>query len=108
LLLHSPEGVMADLEGLIHFFGCETKNDIVPLLGRFKEEHNAKQQILLSKGVTGGSGINVRLWIERVLAVHRSLLRTKGPAFINSEGDQSTTSDMTDLFSESMITIYNC
>ena len=96
---------MADLEGLIHYFGREKENVIVPLLGRFKGEHHAKQHLLLSKGVTG-SGIKVRLWIERILAVQRQLKRTKGPAFVNSEGEQSTTSDMNDLFVESLIDIF--
>jgi hypothetical protein len=70
LSLRSPEGLMTDLEGLIHYFDRKEENIIVPLLGRFKGEHHAKQHLLLSKGVTS-SGINVRLWIERiVLAVH--------------------------------------
>jgi hypothetical protein len=96
---------MADLEGLIHFFNREEENVIVPLLGRFKGEHHAKQHLLLSKGITG-SGIRVRLWVERILAVHRSLNRVNGPAFVNSEGEQSTTSDMNELFIESLIGIY--
>ena len=62
--------------------------------------------LLLSKGVTK-SGINVRLWVERILAVHRSLLRSKGPAFVNEKGEQSTTSDMNDLFIELLISIYD-
>jgi hypothetical protein len=106
LSLRSPEGLMTDLEGLILFFAREKVNVIVPLLGRFKGEHHAKQHLLLSKAVTG-SGINVRLWVERILAVHRSLRRIKGPAFINNEGEQSTTSDMNELFVESLISIYD-
>jgi hypothetical protein len=106
LSLRSPEGLMLDLEGLIHFFGKEEENVIVPLLGRFKGEHHAKQHLLLSKGITG-SGIRVRLWVERILAVHRSLNRVNGPAFVNSEGEQSSTSDMNDVFIESLIRIYD-
>jgi hypothetical protein len=70
---------------------------VIPLLGRFKGEHHAKQHLLLCKGVTS-SGLRVRLWVERILAVHRGLQRTTGPAFVNSEGEQSTTSEMNELF----------
>lgn len=106
LSLRSPEGLMADLEGLIHFLGREEENVIVPLLGRFKGEHHAKQHLLLSKGTTS-SGIKVRLWVERILAVHRSLNRVNGPAFVNSEGEQSTTGEMNELFIESLTDIYD-
>lgn len=106
LSLRSPEGLMADLEGLIHYFNREKENVLVPLLGRFKGEHHAKQHLLLSRGVTG-SGIQVRLWMERVLSVHRALRRVSGPAFVNSEGNQSTTSEMNDLFIELLVEIYD-
>lgn len=106
LSLQSPEGLMTDLEGLIHYFHCERINVIVPLLGRFKGEHHSKQHLLLSKGVTG-SGIQVRLWMQRVIAVHKSRQRISGPAFVNSEGFQSSTSEMNDLFLEALVEIYN-
>ena len=106
LSLRIPEGLMADLEGLLHFFDREPENVIVPLLGRFKGEHHSKQHLLLSKGTTG-SGIQVRLWIQRVLAVHRSCQRNVGPAFVNAEGLQSSTSEMNELFLEALSGIYN-
>lgn len=105
LSLRSPEGLMADLEGLVHYFTRETENVIIPLLGRFKGEHHAKQHLLLSKGVTG-SGIRIRLWMQRVIAVHRSYRRVAGPAFVNSTGQQSTTSEMNELFLEALIEIH--
>ena len=106
LSLRSPEGLMADVEGLIQFFPRESENVVVPLLGRFKGEHHVKQHLLLSKGVTG-SGIKVRLWIERVLAVHRELQRTSGPAFVNRLGVQSSTSEMNEIFLEILVDIYD-
>jgi hypothetical protein len=105
LSLRSPEGLMADLEGLLYYVTRETENVIIPLLGRFKGEHHAKQHLLLSKGVTG-SGIRVRLWMQRLIAVHRSQNRVSGPAFVNSSGQQSSTSEMNELFLEAMIEIY--
>jgi hypothetical protein len=106
LSLRSPEGLMADVEGMIRFFHRDPENVIVPLLGRFKGEHHAKQHLLLSKGVTG-SGIRVRLWVERVLAVHRELGRTAGPAFVNAVGTQSSTFEMNELFLELLVELYD-
>ena len=105
LSLRSPEGLMADLEGLVHYFSRETENVIIPLLGRFKGEHHAKQHLLLSKGVTG-SGIKARLWMHRVISVHRSHQRVSGPAFVNNAGQQSSTAEMNDLFLEALVEIY--
>jgi hypothetical protein len=106
LSLRSPEGLMADLEGLLYYFGREEENVIIPLLGRFKGEHHSKQHLLLSIGTTG-SGIRVRLWVQRILAVHRSLLRVSGPAFVNDEGHQSSTSEMNEVFIEVLTEIYD-
>jgi hypothetical protein len=53
LSLRSPEGLMADLEGMIRFFDHESDEVVVPLLGRFKGEHHVKQHLLTSCAVTG-------------------------------------------------------
>ena len=86
LSLRSPEGLMADLEGLIKFHDEGEEEVIVPLLGRFKGEHHAKQHLLSSRAVTG-SGIRAKQWIRRVLAdrrvqgqllsIHRDINRTR-------------------------------
>jgi hypothetical protein len=106
LSLRSPEGLMADLEGLLQFYDQGSNNIVVPLLGKVKGEHHVRQHLLLSKGVTG-SGIQVKLWIERVIMVHRILCRTTGPAFVNHQGQQSTTSEMNELFLEVLTDIYD-
>lgn len=72
------------------------ENVIVPLVGRFKGKHCTKQHVLLSKGITS-SGIKVRLWVERILAVRWSLNRVNGPAFVNGNVEQSTTAGMNEL-----------
>ena len=106
LSLRSPEGLMADLEGLIQFQDQGTEKVVIPLLGRFKGEHHAKQHLLLSKSTTG-SGIQVGRWIQRVIRVHAAVGRTAGPAFVNERGLQSSTSDMNDLFLELLVQIYD-
>jgi hypothetical protein len=105
LSLRSPEGLMADLEGLLHHYDPESNEVIVPLLGRFKGEHHAKQHLLISCATTG-SGIRVKIWIARAIAVHKACGRSVGPVFVNSKGYQSTTSDMNDLFLDVLVDIH--
>jgi hypothetical protein len=105
LSLRSPEGLMADLEGLLRFHVPTSDEVVVPLLGRFKGEHHAKQHLLISCATTG-SGIQVGLWLSRVVAVHRSKGRSTGPAFVDSTGHQSSTADMNSLFLEVLTDIY--
>ncbi|KAI2491132.1 hypothetical protein MHU86_23418 [Fragilaria crotonensis] len=105
LSLRSPEGLMADLEGLLQFHDSDSDEVIVPLLGRFKGEHHAKQHLLISCAITG-SGIRIKLWISRLIAVHNACGRSSGPAFVNKRGYQSTTSDMNDLFLEVLNEIF--
>ena len=105
LSLRSPEGLMADLEGLLKYHDVSSEEVVVPLLGRFKGEHHAKQHLLISCATTG-SGIRVKLWLSRVIAVHNACGRSSGPAFVNSHGFQSTTSDMNELFLDVLTDIY--
>ena len=105
LSLRSPEGLMADLEGLIRFQDDASPDVVVPLLGRFKGEHHGKQHLLTSKGITG-SGIRVKVWLKRVLAVHQIYGRTSGPAFVNEDGYQTSTSEMNDAFLKLLGEIY--
>jgi hypothetical protein len=105
LSLRSPEGLMADLEGLKKYFEKEGSEVVVPLLGRFKGEHHSKQHLLISCAVTG-SGIRIKKWIELTLAVHAIAGRSDGPAFVNEKGGQSTTADMNEAFLELICEIY--
>lgn len=105
LSLRSPEGLMVDLEGLVQFYDKNSENIVIPLLGRVKGEHHVRQHLLLSKGITG-SGIRVKLWMERVLTVHKILRRSVGPAFVNHEGLQSSTAEMNDLFLEVLVDVH--
>jgi hypothetical protein len=97
--------LMADLEGLIRFHDDGEAEVVIPLLGRFKGEHHAKQHLLTSTGVTG-SGIKVRVWVKRILAVHRVHGRTSGPAFVNADGYQTSTSEMNYLFLQLLVEVF--
>ena len=96
---------MADLEGLLRFHDPDSEEVVVPLLGRFKGEHHAKQHLLISCATTG-SGIKVKLWLNRVMAVHSARKRSSGPAFVDATGYQSSTADMNVLFLEVLTEIY--
>jgi hypothetical protein len=97
LSLRSPEGLMANLKGLIQYHVDPSEEVVIPLLGRFKGEHHVKQHLLMSCGHTG-SGIRVKQWVRRMLAVHRASNRSSGPVFVNHDGYQSSTSEMNELF----------
>lgn len=105
LSLRSPEGLMADLEGLLKYHNAASDEVVVPLLGRFKGEHHAKQHLLISCAITG-SGIQVGLWMSRVIAVHKAKGRSTGPAFVDINGYQSSTADMNSSFLEVLSDVY--
>jgi hypothetical protein len=105
LSFRSPEGLMADLKGLLKHRDPESDKVVVPLLGRFNGEHHAKQHLLISCATTG-SGIRVKLWLDRVIAVHTSRRRSSGPAFEDGAGYQSSTADMNALFLEVLSDVY--
>ena len=97
---------MLDLEGLLqHNDPTNLDEVIVPLLGRFKGEHHAKQHLMISVATTG-SGTPVKLWLDRVLAVHAACGRSSGPAFVDEKGFQLSTADMNVLFLDVITDIY--
>ena len=97
---------MADLEGLIDHHDDACNEVVIPLLGRFKGEHHAKQHLLMSRGITG-SGIQVKQWVRRMLVVHRAAGRISGPLFVNDYGYQLTTSEMNEAFLDLLGEIYD-
>jgi hypothetical protein len=105
LSLRSTEGLLADLDGMIEHFDEDRGNIVIPLLGRFKGEDHSSQHLMPCVEVTD-SGIHVKAWIRRALAVHRSLGRRSGPMFINDQGNQSTTGEMNALLLECLSDIH--
>ena len=66
---------------------------IIPLLGRFKGETCEEYHLSMSVPVTK-SGLNPRLWLERVVGVLSGEKRIDGPAFYNRDGSSMKISDM--------------
>jgi hypothetical protein len=97
--LRGPEGLLLDLGGLRKNFvkGRDNNYVIVALLGEVKGEHGERQHLLPTASVTQ-SGINIRGWIHRVLAVNQAFGRVSGPAFCDDSGVVLKSSDMDEIF----------
>ncbi len=104
--LRSPEGLLADLEGLIEHYDENRAYVIIPLLGKVKGEHHTRQHLMPYVPMTD-SGIHVKLWIGRLIAVHQPLARTRGPLFLNASENQATTADINDPLLEILAELYD-
>ena len=105
LSLRSSEGLLADLAGMIEHLQDGRPNLVIPLLGKFKGEDHSSQHLMPCVNVTD-SGIQVKTWLYRVVAIHRAAGRTKGPMFLNNNGVQYSTSEMNVLFLECLTEIF--
>jgi hypothetical protein len=84
------EVFLVDLRGLKKYHkdlseSGELNHIIVPLLGRFKGEDNARYHLAPLASVTN-SGLRVKLWVERLLEVRMREGRFQGPAFCDRQG----------------------
>ena len=91
LTLRGSEGLLTDPEGMEEHFASRDEWVVVPLIGKFKGEHHTKQHLMTCVNVTD-SGIRVRLWGAKVL--DRSQGRSRGPAFLNQKGLQSSSKEL--------------
>ena len=73
----------------------------LPLLGMFKGEKGEQKHVMVMVNESK-SGLNFRLWIERLVLVLRAEGKDKevGPAFSNEKGDMITSGQMNDHFQE--------
>ena len=102
----SPDGLhLCDLEGVLDHFDTSLDYVIIPLLGQGKGKHHSRQHLLPCVDKTD-SGIKVKVWMQRDIAVHSITGRMRGPLFVNAEGAQSTTAELSDLFQELLIKMF--
>ena len=66
---------------------------MIPLLGRFKGETGERYHLTPLAAETK-SGIQVKYWIQLLLAMHEKLGRSKGFAFCAKNGECMTSKDM--------------
>ena len=100
--LRGYEGFWVDAERLCKHIDCG-KHDprqghiAVPLLGRFKAEGGDRMHVFPIVNVTQ-SGIAVRLWVERLVALLKEEGKVDCPAFCDEEGYQLYASVIEEIF----------
>ena len=96
--LRGPEGLLVDLGGLRKNLvkGLDKQYVIVALLGQVKGEHGEREHLLPTASVTR-SGINVRGWVERLIAVNQTCGRETGPGFCDDNGVVLKSRDMNEI-----------
>lgn len=90
----SGEVFHTDLYGLLkyHSMGLEEGGQpyvMIPLLGRFKNEDGERYH-LAPLAFEIASGINIGVWVDRLVAVKKAHLHHKGPAFSDKQGRRLT------------------
>jgi len=104
--LRGPEGLLLDLEGLDEMVNPLAQTHlIIPLLGQVKGEHHARAHLLPCVFITS-SGIQVQLWLQRLVQLRTREGRKKGPAICDAEGMQLPTRVLNALFVECLCEIF--
>ena len=100
-LLRGPEGLLVDLAGLRKNLvkGQDEGYVIIALLGQVKGEHGEREHLLPTASETR-SGIKVRRWVQRLIAVNQVRGRVAGPAFCDEEGVVLRSRDMNEVLHE--------
>jgi hypothetical protein len=98
------EAFMVDLRGLIKHqqdLLRMAKHDhvVIPLLGRFKGEMNSRYHLIPLASSTQ-SGLQVKLWVERLIEVRRQAGRVSGPAFCDKSGQPIQSTVYQEAFAE--------
>ena len=79
---------------------------IIPLLGRFKGEHQESQHLIPCVNETK-SGIKIRDTLRRLIKDKRLLGFADGPAISDSKGKLLTSRDLDDMLIESLVQMYS-
>ena len=96
--LRGNEGLWVDAQRLIDGINVgkhdpRASHVIISLLGRFKGEEGDRMHVFPLSSVTK-TGIRIRLWLERLVALLRKEGKTDCPAFCDEEGFQLAMSDI--------------
>jgi hypothetical protein len=100
------EVFLTDLYGLRKYcFELATEDHvIIPLLGKFKGEVNARYHLAPLAAQTN-SGLQVRKWVERLVQVREGEGRLRGPAFCDTAGCIARAYDYEDAIISRLMTI---
>ena len=106
LSLRGPEGSLLDLDGLIKE---KDRNPslfiVIALWGKIKGEHNERAHLLPSVNTTK-SGIKIRHWIDRAVALQRSLGRTAGPLMQDRAGKRIPSMKLNEILHEALTHVF--
>lgn len=107
LSLRGAEGFLLDLKGLNKYWKkCKDEYVLVPLLGKFKREHQESQHLIPCINVTK-SGIKVRSTLRYLIKKKRKLGFIDGPAITDTAGKLLTARDLDEILIESLTFIYS-
>jgi hypothetical protein len=92
-----PEGFLVDLYGLRKYLNTPRHSDerayvIIPLLGKVKNEHGERYHLTPLCSATS-SGLQVELWVRRLVQAQAAFKRLQGPAFCTHSGLPGHTRD---------------
>lgn len=92
-----PEVFLTDVAGLRKYILAPPDSTlpphvIIPLLGRFKNEIGSRYH-LTPLAATTSSGINVHLWVSRLVDIHTQTHHLHGPAFCDIHGNVASTQE---------------
>jgi len=97
LSLRGNEALLLDLGALRRENNNTNDHLVIPLKGQVKGEHRTREHLLPCVPVTN-SGINVKRWITRMIALAEDSGRMHGSALVDGRGIVRTTAFMNDRF----------
>ena len=104
--LRGSEGLLLDLGGLRGHFQDNTQDYVIlTLLGTVKGEHHERQHLLPAVNETS-SGLQVKLWVRRLLAIRYKEGRLSGPAICDQDGKVMTSTQLNSLFHSALTDVF--
>ena len=109
LSLRGPEGFLLDLGGLLkhgdslrHRASCV----VIALWGQFKGDYAERSHLLPCCDVTG-SGLPVRKWIRRAVALAQDSGKHKGPLMVHRDGNKISSRELDEIFHHHLVRVWN-
>lgn len=101
LSLRGNEGFLMEIATLNEYRPIRNGLVWIPLVGRLKGDKENTTHLLRSVPVTG-SGINIRLWRDRLLRIHEHQGRVQGPAICDGAGFLLSMTDVNEVMWEAL------
>ena len=106
LSLRGSEGLLLDLVGLRERLVRDPPHQVtIALLGKVKGEHHVRQHLLPSVSTTS-SGLHLKVWVKKLVAIRTREGRVDGPAVCGPTGEVLSTAILNNFFHEALIAVY--